>query len=181
MSRTKRPLGLQPLTVAPIYVNRHPRIRLCHDQRVPEWGQRPLTEVGSYKIVIVFLSGLAADGQYSSAAAGGRALLITFLLGAGYAALRVLGTAIVFRRVRYLIAGRIDASASPLEQKMALWAARVGALLLIGMVGFWAFDSQNMYQFAVTGVPSLAVLLLFSGMFWREEGRPDPRPAEPAI
>jgi hypothetical protein len=126
-------------------------------------GPENKTAVRRLCIVVVLLFGLAGTGQWS--ASSGHAVLIGFAFGAGYGALRVLGTAIVFRRIRYLLAGQIEVSVSPQRKVVELWITRAFAIVLIGIVSFWTLHSQNIYQFAATGVPPLVVLVLFSGMF----------------
>jgi hypothetical protein len=120
--------------------------------------------LGRLCIGIGFLFGLSGIGQLS--VSSGPAMLIAFAVGAGYGVVRVLGTVIVFRRVRYLIAGHIGSPISPRRKAIERWASGIGALLLLGTIGFWGLHSQNVSQFGITGLPPLMVLLLFSGMFW---------------
>jgi hypothetical protein len=81
--------------------------------RVRKWrgdpcGPKGKTVVRGLCIVLVIVYGLAAIWQVN--ATDSRALWDAIALGAGYGALRVLGTALVFRGVRRMIAGKVVAS-----------------------------------------------------------------------
>lgn len=79
--------------------------------RSPAPNCRPLSV-----LVIVLLFGLEAMGHLQQF--NGRTMLVAFALGACYGPLRVTGTALVFRGVRRLIAGKIAESKSELPRAL---------------------------------------------------------------
>ena len=81
--------------------------RVCKWRGDPR-GPRGKTVVRGLCILLVIVYGPAAIWQVK--ATDSRALWGAVALGAGYGALRVLGTALVFRSVRRLTAGKLVAS-----------------------------------------------------------------------